>query len=91
MWFSLKRTTYLGVGESGEQEIWEPRDDKKERVAVRKGWLLKDRSVVKKKSCWGREDAFSSSSRPLLAAALSFLSSRAKPRDLRFRGHVLEK
>jgi hypothetical protein len=28
---------------------------------------------------------------PLLSATLSFLSSRAKPRDLRFRGPFLEK
>ena len=27
---------------------------------------------------------------PLLSAALSYLSSRAKPRDLQFRGHLLE-
>jgi hypothetical protein len=41
------------------------------------------------KNAWG-VTALSSSNRPFPAMTLSFLSSRAKQRDLRFRGPLLE-
>jgi hypothetical protein len=37
-----------------------------------------------------QQPALSFSNRPLLTTTLSYLSSRAKPRDLQFRGPFLE-
>jgi hypothetical protein len=59
------------------------RDDKKERVVVKRGSLPRDRAVVGV-GVDPLVTALPFSDRPLLATALSFLSSRAKPRDLQF-------
>jgi hypothetical protein len=71
------------------------RDDRKERVAAKRGQLPKEKAVASASLVPNDHPVMSQapsplSNRSLFAATLSFLSSRAKPRDLRFRGPFME-
>src|SRR6267154_2071391 len=94
-----RRTTHLARAEGGVsisdwllvERTADPsaslRDDKKERVVVGRGRLLKEGAVA---DGFPPNTALSLGNGPLRARTLSFLSSRAKPRDLQFHGIFLE-
>jgi hypothetical protein len=63
------------------------RDDKKERVVVKEEAVVKERADVKGEGHLPAPTAtLSFNNRPSPTTTLPFLSSRAKPRDLQFRG-----
>jgi hypothetical protein len=79
MWFSLRRTTKVGAGESGEAGNPGTLGMTKERAALYGEWLL-DRG----KKSLGSGLNFRTTKIPFP------LSSRAKPRDLQFYGSFLD-